>query len=307
VPLPDALSPVESLRRFASVDIVVLDLDGTLLGDAGDLPGSAEWERRSHLVNRLRSRGVGLTIATGRAFAGAQRAIQAVNRRRDTPFILYNGSVVATADRQLIAHTSLPPIVTSHLRSALSRVPGIEVLLYSLEIGAGLILEQEVVEYFGGGSVPATEFNGLPVRAGPDGIERPCVAALAWSNDPLAVVRARAALATIDGVSVTASGSKYVEVRPKGSSKAAGLRALIQQLKLEESHVLAVGDNDNDLELLEAAGTSVCVTNASARARSASDYITHHSAREGAIEVLDLVVRAKRLLGRSGARKGVSS
>ena len=113
----------------------------------------------------------------------------------------------------------------------------------------------------------------------------------------------RTKLTTVRGISVTQSGSKYIEIRPAGSSKESGIATLAKFEKIDQKHILAVGDNDNDVELLKWVGIGVCVSNASAAAMSASRYIADYGAEDGAIQVLDLVRRAQRL-AKGGKRRG---
>lgn len=301
--LPDALSSIELLEPFAQVELVVLDLDGTLLKDPNDLPNRSEWRLRSHLTNRLKSRGISLTLATGRAFAGARPAIDAISRYRDTPVILYNGSVVATVDGALLARRSIEKKAVDEVTHTVLRAGGMA-LFYWLEERLGK-LTNEFAVFVGDGTPPQTEFNGISVcdiESVPAGAS--CVAALLWISDEQKNARLRELVSTISGISSTASGSKYIEVRPEGSSKAAGLRELLDHLNVSPKHVMAIGDNDNDVELLVAVGLSVCVANASSKAQESSHYRTTYSSSEGVIEALQLVANARRLWKGKAKRHG---
>ncbi len=299
VPLPDALSSPIELAPFAQVELVVLDLDGTLLGHSQDLPGIEAWKHRHHLVNRLRFRGVPLTLATGRAFAGAKLAIEAVSRQADTPFILYNGSVVLTAGGTVVTHNAIDSATVQQVQFIVEADPRCCALLYGIEVDHTGSLRCERADFVGSGKPPEFEFNGIRVsRRQGASTSAACVAALLWSDDPAAMASVQEQLQLIPAVSVTGSGSKYLELRPRGSSKGSGLRALLQQLRIDSDRVLAVGDNDNDVELLRAVGVSVCVSNASEMARRSSMYKSKYESSMGAIEVLELVTRARRLFPR---------
>ena len=64
------------------------------------------------------------------------------------------------------------------------------------------------------------------------------------------------------------------EILPKGSSKGAVLPRLAKHLGINLSHTIAVGDYDNDVSMLKAAGIGVAVSNATAEAKAAADLIT---------------------------------
>ncbi len=70
------------------------------------------------------------------------------------------------------------------------------------------------------------------------------------------------------------SDKEYYEILPKGATKGNALKRLAEILKIDLSHTIAAGDNDNDISLLQAAGIGVAVANASNGAKAAADFIT---------------------------------
>ena len=76
-----------------------------------------------------------------------------------------------------------------------------------------------------------------------------------------------------DTVEVLHTSAMLVEVMPKGINKLKGLKKLCQKLDIPLSKVMTFGDYDNDVEMLSAAGLGVAVSNASTRAKEASDLI----------------------------------
>lgn len=66
----------------------------------------------------------------------------------------------------------------------------------------------------------------------------------------------------------------YYEILPKNSSKGNLLRKLAEILKVDMKNTIAIGDNDNDISMLETAGTGYAVSNASQGAKEAADIIT---------------------------------
>ena len=292
---PDALADLSELEPFALVKLIVLDLDGTLLGHSGDSPATDMWKRRGGLVASLNYYRVPLTIATGRAYAGARVIAEIVSPHKTTPFVLYNGSAVISGDGVLLAHTPIDEASILSLTDAVQRTGG-SALTYWLRADFSGQLEGEWAVFSGHGDSPEREFNGLPVST-PDEVPpgASCVAALLWAEDPDVRSKLHDAVSTIEGLSVTTSSSRFIEVRPAGSTKAVGLNALLRNLQIEPTKVMAIGDNDNDVELLAAVGIGVCVANASPSAQAVSRFKTTYPSSSGAIEALDLVTRARRL------------
>ena len=56
------------------------------------------------------------------------------------------------------------------------------------------------------------------------------------------------------------------------------------------SFVMAIGDNDNDIEMLETAGISVAMGNASDNIKSISDYIVSSNDNDGVFEAINQII-----------------
>lgn len=274
---------------------MVVDLDGTLLFDAADTPSPSEWTRRSGLVARLKHKGVKLTVATGRTYAGARAAIDLVCTNAKTPVVLCNGSVVMDCMGNLLAFESIPRPAIDHVARLLNQQGG-QAFVYFVSPSKGFTQAQESVYYVGSATAPDREFNGMVVSPGlPDADSLAAVAMLIVApkdRDPNALF---ASLSAVPEISLTRSGAAYIEVRPADSTKAKGLARALPALGLSRDRVMAIGDNDNDVEMLELCGLAVSVANASPKAKAASNYVTTLNSAHGVVEVLDLLRRVKRL------------
>ena len=62
--------------------------------------------------------------------------------------------------------------------------------------------------------------------------------------------------------------------KDKNSHKGFALKKLAEYLNLDERRTVAVGDYDNDVAMLRAAGCGIAVSNASKAALDASDFVT---------------------------------
>jgi Cof subfamily protein (haloacid dehalogenase superfamily) len=72
-----------------------------------------------------------------------------------------------------------------------------------------------------------------------------------------------------------------VDVLPQGGSKAAGIKKMIERLGFRIEDVYAFGDGLNDLEMLQAVGTSVAMGNGVPEAKDAANLITSDVAEDG--------------------------
>lgn len=81
-----------------------------------------------------------------------------------------------------------------------------------------------------------------------------------------------------------------VMILPKGTDKATGLRSALNELKVSMSHVVAVGDGQNDACMLKAAGIGVTLVSADQIAKKAADIILDKKPGDVVLEVIDQVL-----------------
>lgn len=91
---------------------------------------------------------------------------------------------------------------------------------------------------------------------------------------------------TVDGITATSSAENVVEIIASGSQKGSALKELANQLGLDRSEICAIGDYDNDVEMLEFAGLSIAMENAVDKAKAVSDYITKSNNESGVAAAL---------------------
>ena len=77
-----------------------------------------------------------------------------------------------------------------------------------------------------------------------------------------------------DEIMAEASSIRNVEITQANTSKGAALEYMLEYLGLDVSEVLAIGDNDNDITMLQKAGVGVAMGNASEHVKSHSDTVT---------------------------------
>lgn len=82
-------------------------------------------------------------------------------------------------------------------------------------------------------------------------------------------------------VSFTSRTKRSLEINASGVSKARGLRALCSELGIEMSECMAIGDAENDEELLASAGFGIAMENGSDRVKSIADVIVPDCDSEG--------------------------
>ena len=76
-----------------------------------------------------------------------------------------------------------------------------------------------------------------------------------------------------EGLEISFSSDRYIEINAAGVNKGEGLRMLAEMLSIDMAQTMAIGDNFNDLEMIRAAGIGVAVANAPEEIRAAADVV----------------------------------
>ena len=293
-------SDVESLRRFASVRLVALDLDGTTISNIDD----GLFATIRHLQNSLRQHrcGVDVTIATGRTYSGVAPLLEQWRLSRGTPLILYNGSLV-------LRHATLVAVSAKHIAHGdvcaiidLCQRYDVQVFSYSFRDPHGLVFtnaaRMETVTAWSDGPRPTSDFNGMPIEWRPDWSVRESDTSIAMLVNVLRIPtlseELRSRLDELRSISTTQSTTSFLEIRPSGSNKGVALAEVAELVGVSRNQVLALGDNDNDVEMLRWAGIGIAVAGASEVARHASEFTCRHGVSQAAVEVLRLIKHARR-------------
>ncbi len=92
-------------------------------------------------------------------------------------------------------------------------------------------------------------------------------------------------------IDISYSSGRYMELNPKGVSKGSALKFLADYLNIDIKDTLAIGDNYNDLTMLEMAGIGAVVSNASEDIKAVSDYVgAYDHCHDGVAYILDELV-----------------
>lgn len=95
-------------------------------------------------------------------------------------------------------------------------------------------------------------------------------------------------------IKITDSGNGFIEIKGDGLNKGIIYTILKEHQKFTAKKILAIGDNDNDIELFNGADISVAVANSSALALDYADYICENKSAEGFYDMLHVLDDAKR-------------
>ena len=90
------------------------------------------------------------------------------------------------------------------------------------------------------------------------------------------------------------SSGRYMELNPKGMNKGFAIKWLSNYLNIDIKDTIAIGDNYNDISMIQEAGLGCCVSSAHEDVKKVSDYICKKDFFEGSVkEVIEKFILKK--------------
>jgi HAD superfamily hydrolase (TIGR01484 family) len=258
--------------------LVALDIDGTLLSwveGAGTTHGTVT-PAVHEAVQRVLDAGAHVVLASGRSPHGMTPVADMLQLHippGDPLWIVAsNGAVVfryPPIDVVLEETFDAGPAV----RAVLERHP--DALVAVEERGVGYRVTKEFPSGELSGEMIITDVEDLV--AGP--VSRVII------RDPNATAEDFVRLAEelgLHGTDYVVGWTAWLDLAPRGVTKASGLQYVVDQLGLTAADVLAIGDGRNDIEMLRWAGRGVAMGQAVQQVIDAADAVTDIVAEDGA-------------------------
>lgn len=92
-------------------------------------------------------------------------------------------------------------------------------------------------------------------------------------------------------ITVVSGGYNNLEFTRVGVDKGQGLIHLAEYLNIDIEETMAVGDTENDMEILKAAGISVAMGNAIAEVKALADYVTLSNEEDGVAHAINHFIK----------------
>lgn len=267
--------------------LVAMDVDGTLL-DANH-----QLSRHScETIRKLRQKGIPVVLATGKIWRSVRALLETLGL--EGPQITCNGAALVDARSGRISKTWPMPVAAREVTLRVLRqvAPDVPIAWYTADAiyrdsdhPAFRVLadyhEPELVRVvsFATAALPAA--LKLLVPGHPDAI-----AELRRRVTPLLHV----------DVQVTTTTPEFLEFLRPGVSKGSALRAVCAYWGIEVQAVVAFGDGENDIPLLEQAGLPVAVANATPALREVARVLAPAHDMDGVAVVLEQLLEAGKLV-----------
>lgn len=265
------------------IKLIAIDMDGTLLNEKKHIE-----KAQKEAIHEAIEAGIKIVLCTGRPLYGILPFYKELGLHeldQEGYVILNNGcSVHKTKDWELIECSEITPDDMEHLYK------------FSEKYDINFTLVDEM-HYFNIGRKPTKELimdaqfvfsdiTDITLEQAKSGKYK--IVKVMFLGDPEEMKKFQTEYEdTIKERYEGVLSQSYVyEVLPKGYNKGTGLKNLAEKLGIKQEEVMAIGDGNNDVEMLEYANYGVAMGNASKLARNAAKYTTDTNENDGVAKAI---------------------
>lgn len=258
--------------------LVVSDVDGTLVDQDKKLTIAT-----TEAVARLEAAGVAFTIISARPRSGMMPIADTLGI--DQPMGAFNGGTIFTRDGTVSEHHVVDPDVAQGMMAlaegaAVDRWVFADDTWYS-STDQGVHVEHERVAS-NQEPIVTDDFTDLLTRADK-------ITFVSDDEPVLAALHAQAAQFG-DDATIVQSQTYYLDVTALAANKGDGIAALAKAIGVDLAETAAIGDQFNDVPMLDIAGYAVAMGNAPAKVQSIADDVTRANDADGVAHAIDTLI-----------------
>ena len=236
-------------------------------------------------VHAVCAAGIPFVIVTGRMYRSVKRYLDELEL--DGLVVCYQGAVVADASGRFLRHVTIPLDLA---REAIAATAGRHHI--NCYVGDELYVAEVTEE-----ARAYADFQHLPIH--------PVGDLLAWLDEPPTKLVVVGEPKTMDALELELKGvfgdrlyiskslPQFLELAATQVTKATGFALVAEELGLALDRVVAFGDGENDVELLESVGYAVAVANAHERVLAVADFVGPSAAEEGVAQVIEAALDSR--------------
>ncbi|MEG1503918.1 MAG: Cof-type HAD-IIB family hydrolase [Enterococcus sp.] len=266
------------------MQLIAVDLDGTLLDSDGKVT-----TENGQALKKFNQQGGIITLATGRSIQSAREVFAELKLNGYT--LASNGAYVARIEDGEIAEVLKNyTIPADTVKKALSFAmeEGVTVVASRATQDDRINFAQDHNEvdspYYAQFNLQESRVQDLWEKIENGDISYFKLAFTDGNTSKLVKLRAKLEKEQINS---SYSDKYWLEVMAEGINKGAALNFLTKYLAIDLNEVLAIGDQENDLEMLEISGTSIGMANAAPAVKQLADRLTTSNNDSGVATVLN--------------------
>ena len=289
----ESTSDSSSTTLTTQRSVLVTDLDGTLLNE-----NSVITPRVADALRRAMASGVEVVVATGKARpaaikAAATQGLDGIIVGKNTPGVFLQGLEVYGRGGALVYEAKMPEDVTRDAFMMMDDVvhDGLALTAFCGDNCATLAPSVLLDELHHTYHEPASEIAGSVDEILSNNTVRKLLL-MGPSKESIDGVRSIWEAAFRGRAEVTQAVADMLEILPLGNDKSKGVRAVLKSMDVNPmTDVVAIGDGENDAEMLRFVGCGVAMANATEKTKSGAAHVLDASnTQDGVAEAIDRFV-----------------
>ncbi len=264
--------------------LVAIDMDGTLLNDNHQVS-----DRTKIAIQKAKDKGVNIVLSTGRILKSALQ--YGMDLDIGSPIVACNGAIIVNEQQEIIYKKPMDKNIIEHILDIGKR----NNIYYHFYDEYGLYANTLIEEVIGFYNTPSANMEGLDLNINifkekQEILMRSDLDILKFifiDSSMEKLFKVRNELDQMVDISISSSWDNNIEIMGKNVSKGEALTYLTNQYNINSKEIIAIGDNENDLSMLEYAGLGVAMGNSRDEIKGASDYITSNNNEDGVAKVIE--------------------
>lgn len=263
-----------------TIRLIAIDLDGTLLKDNLTISKASKIA-----IQKAVEQGIKVVICTGRPEPGILPYIAELGlSKKDDYTITYNGGLLRRTDTKeiIIRHQ----LTIEDYRNIYAETKQLNVRHHMISDDGIATDDKSISKY----TVHEADISrtGILVKGLDEYPDDFIVSKVLWSDDEEVLDRALEQIdpSFYDKYSILRSEPFYLEFLNKNASKGKTVRELASILDISLDQVMAIGNANNDFDMVKEAGIGVAVANSTPELKDVADYISSSNEEDGVAQAI---------------------
>lgn len=267
--------------KILKYKLVAIDMDGTLLNSKNQVS-----ERTRQAIMKAKEKGVHIIISTGRILRSALYYSQGLGLKN--PIVASNGAIIVDEMSNIIYKKTIEKALVKDLVN-IAKENEMYFHFYDESSFYSDMKVQEVLDFYSEGTSDLNielkifeDIDELTYRQ-----DLNIYKFLFIDEDLDKLKRFRETLSLVDNINISSSWINNVEAMAPNVSKGQAIKELCKRFDVHSDQVIAIGDSENDLSMLNFAGLSVAMGNGGDKIKKQADYTTDHNDNDGVAKVIE--------------------
>lgn len=260
--------------------LVAIDVDGTLVNDDKKLTN-----RTIEAIKKASKENVKIVISSARSFYRLKDYLEKLDLLKDEQYtICFNGAVIVqNKTKKTLCSYNFEIEEINELVNIAEKLKT-NILLYSMD---NVFTEQfpKVIENTK--SFRNVKFDIVNFKEKDFKKDKIYKILLVNNSDNILKIRRELPKELLEKYEITSSIPECIEFVKKGITKSNALNNICEKCNINKSEVIAIGDADNDIQMIDFAGLGVAMENATDLLKEKADYITSSNNNDGVGEVIE--------------------